>query len=318
MFRQVRAIIKATTLEVVSEPLFFLLTISAVGFLTLASFLHVHQFGEPSRMARDVGFSSVLIFGLIYAVFAAIKSFRREIESGMLQMALSHPISRTTYFLAKTAGLFVACLVFYTIVFSSTITTVIGSEVAKVHAIELLKRSQECCESSSSPETLWHISLAVNCAVVVLPLVVGAFLNRFARYRFTTSASICAFSIALAGCFLNAIAADFIFGEKAAHAIDIAVRLISPGVLILAPILVFLSAAAAFSVRFKANAASSFLGGLFIIALPSLGNYYMTEAVARGGSLPWSYVALAYLAVLPFVVMFLFLGVECFREKDVG
>ena len=117
MFRQVRAIIKATTLEVVSEPLFFLLTISAVGFLTLASFLHVHQFGEPSRMARDVGFSSVLVFGLIFAVFAAIKSFRREIESGMLQMALSHPIARRTYFLAKTAGLFASCLVFYTVVF---------------------------------------------------------------------------------------------------------------------------------------------------------------------------------------------------------
>ena len=104
MFGRIRAVIKATTLELVSEPLFFLLTVSAVGVLTIASFLHVHQFGEPSRMARDVGLSSVLIFGIVFAVFSAIRVFRREIESGTLQMALSRPISRELFSFPKPRG----------------------------------------------------------------------------------------------------------------------------------------------------------------------------------------------------------------------
>lgn len=319
MFGRIRAVIKATTLELVSEPLFFLLTISAVGVLTIASYLHVHQFGEPSRMARDVGLSSVLIFGIVFAVFSAIRVFRREIESGTLQMALSRPISRELFFLSKTAGAFLACIVFFVIVFSSTITTVVGAEVGKIHTeMAMSAASHGHCHHDIMPETLWFVSLGVDACTIVLPLVFGAVLNRFARFRFTTTAFAVALVVSVSGCFYNIHLACAEFGDAVSFIPAYVKRILPVGVLLLAPVAVFLSAAAALSVKFKDNAVASFSGLIFLLFLPALGNYYQTQALHRGGELPWSYVVWSFAAALPFVVAFLLMGVFFMRSKDVG
>ena len=51
------AIVRTTALEVCSEPLAFLLTLTALGCAAVLPALHFHQFGDPSRMARDAGLS---------------------------------------------------------------------------------------------------------------------------------------------------------------------------------------------------------------------------------------------------------------------
>lgn len=319
MFGRIRAVIKATTLEVVSEPLFFLLTLSAVGVLTIASFLHVHQFGEPSRMARDAGLSSVLIFGLVFAVFSAIRVYRREIESGTLQMALSRPVSREAFFLSKWAGALIGCIVFFVIVFTSAITTVVGAELGKLHTeLVLANLPDGCCHEDIMPETIWYVSLAVDVAVIVLPFVFGAILNRFARFRFTTTAFVTAFVTSVVGCVFNLVMAHAVFGDRVSYLDDMVVRMLPVGVLVLAPIAVFLSVAAALSVRLKDNAAASLSAVAFLAFLPALGNYYQTQALARGGSLPWSYVAAAFGAALPFIAAFLVAGILFFKGKDVA
>lgn len=316
MLGRIRAVIKATTLEVVSEPLFLLLTVSAVAVLTFASFLHIHQFGEPSSMPRDIGLSTVLIFGVLFAVFSSIRVFRREIESGTLQMALSRPISREAFFLSKVAGAFLACLVFFTIVFASTVTTVIGAEVGKVHTAKMM----ETCGAHEEvmTETIWFVSLAVNVAVLTVPFLFGAILNRFLRFRFATTAFMVALFISVSGCCYNLFLAEAEFGGLIAGLTSHAVRILPVGLLLLAPIAIFLSLSAALSVKFKDNAVASFAGCAFLLFVPALGNYYQTQAVAKGGELPWTYVVWALFAALPFIVAFLLLGMFLMRNKDVG
>lgn len=316
MLGRIRAVIKATTLEVVSEPLFLLLTVSAVAVLTFASFLHIHQFGEPSSMPRDIGLSTVLIFGVLFAVFSSIRVFRREIESGTLQMALSRPISREVFFLSKVAGAFLACLVFFTIVFASTVTTVIGAEVGKVHTAKMM----ETCGAHEEvmTETIWFVSLAVNVAVLTVPFLFGAILNRFLRFRFATTAFMVALFISVSGCCYNLFLAEAEFGGLIAGLTSHAVRILPVGLLLLAPIAIFLSLSAALSVKFKDNAVASFAGCAFLLFVPALGNYYQTQAVAKGGELPWTYVVWALFAALPFIVAFLLLGMFLMRNKDVG
>ena len=102
--RQFFSIARATALEMASEPLALLLTLSAMALAVLAPIMHYHQFGEASRMARDAGLSALLVFGIAYAVFCTVKSVRREIDSGTLEMALAHPVSRAGFFLAKLTG----------------------------------------------------------------------------------------------------------------------------------------------------------------------------------------------------------------------
>ena len=127
--RQFFSIARATALEMASEPLALLLTLSAMALAVLAPIMHYHQFGEASRMARDAGLSALLVFGIAYAVFCTVKSVRREIDSGTLEMALAHPVSRAGFFLAKLTGAALAYLVFAVTVTAVSVTTVNGAEI---------------------------------------------------------------------------------------------------------------------------------------------------------------------------------------------
>ena len=68
--------------------------------------------------------------------------------------------------------------------------------------------------------------------------------------------------------------------------------------------------------RVKANAAASAVGLVFAALLPAVGNYYLSNALAKGGVVPWPYVGLAALAALPAVAAFLLLGGVFADGKD--
>ena len=88
------SILKATALEILSEPLSLLVLLAALAMTVFAPAFHYHQFGEATRMARDAGFSALFACGGVLAVFTTIRAFRREVETGTLEMALAHPVSR--------------------------------------------------------------------------------------------------------------------------------------------------------------------------------------------------------------------------------
>lgn len=284
--RKSLAILKTTALEILSEPLSLLLLLAALVLTVLAPAFHYHQFGEATRMARDAGFSALFTCGSALAVFVTIRSFRREVESGTWEMALAHPISRRGFFLAKTAGAFAASLVFAAIVFGTELTIVWGAAVGGRLAAQ-----------TGDLARIFGPALAAGLAVILLPLILAAALNRFARCRFVLTA------------FVLALAFSAVFGGVSlALAPQTLVRYLPVVVLIVCLMSVLLSAAAAFAVRVKANAAASAVGLVVVALLPAVGNYYLSNALAKGGVVPWSYVGLAALAALPAVVAFLLLG----------
>lgn len=305
------SVLRATALEMSSEPLALLLTLGAATTIALTSSLHFHQFGEPSRMSRDAGLSALLVFGLLHAIFCTIKIFRREIESGTLQMALSHPISRAGFFFSKVAGALLSYLLFAATVFAVTLTTVIGSEVGALIA-----------HSKGDIALVWSLAIWLDAAVVIAPLLVAAALDRFAHCRFTTTATWTALVCALAAFLLIAIQARLFcateFPDLGHDILDTARRLLPAAVTLILPVPVFVLAAAAFSVRFRDNVAAALSGLLFLLAVPALSNYYLSDALAKGGAIPWRHVALTGVAVVPFLVAFAGLGVWLFKDRDMG
>lgn len=286
------AILRTTALEVCSEPLTFLLTLTALGCAAILPALHFHQFGESSRMARDAGLSALLIVGLAYSVFCTVKPYRREIESGTLQMALAASVSRPGFFLAKLAGVFLAYLVFAVTVTCVALTAVNGAELGGALAAK-----------TGDIAKMYGPSLALAVSVLVLPPVLAAALNRFLRFRFVPTATF--LSLVLA-----AGAAAFRFSPH------LAARFLPAAVLLVFPAAVFMAAAAAFAVRWPANAATALMGVLFALQLPFLGDYYLSDALSRGGTVPWSFVGLAALATLPLVAAFALLGIRLFKDRD--
>lgn len=287
------AIILATALELLCEPLFLLVLLAALVLAAVAPAMHYHQFGEASRMARDAGLSSVLIGGAVVAFVGPVRTFRREFETGTAQVALAHSVSRTAFFLSKTIGCAVAYFAFVAIVSLTSLTIVNGAEIGG-----------RLASVRGDMARLWGPSFALAVAVIVLPLVAGAVLNRFARFRFTLTANVFALVVAFAGAFYRFDAA-------------LASRLMPALALATAPALVLLASSAAFAVRFKANAAMSFVALVAACLLPALGCYCLSDALADGGSIPAGYAALAFAVLAPAVAAPLVLGVHFINGRDV-
>jgi len=292
--RKLLAIVRATALEILSEPLSLLVLLAALVIVVLSPAFHYHQFGEPSRMARDAGLSALFTCGSVIAVFGTIRALRREIESGTLEMALSHPVSRTAFFCGKVAGAFLAFLVFAAVVFLTAYVIVKGAVIGG-----------ESARQSGELARLWGPCLAAGVAVMIVPLLVAAALNRFAHRRFVQGAFRTAFALAV----LVASAAAFLSG-------DVFARLLSAAVPLVFLMAILLTASAAFAVRLKANAAASCAGVVLLMLLPAVGNYYLADALSGGGTVPWRYVGLAGLAAVPAAAFFLLLGIHFINGRD--
>ena len=266
------AIAKATALEMISEPLSLLLLLAALSLVTLAPALHYHQFGEPTRMARDAGLSSLFLFANVFAVTGVFRSLRREIESGTAQMAISHSVSRRVFFLAKFGGAAAAYAFFAVITASVSFVMVYGAAVGG----EIARRSGDIAR-------LWGPALAAGSAVIVLPPVIAAGLNRFWRFRFVLSAFVLTLVFSL-------VAAGWFFDWREA------VRLASAWIPLAFPAAVFIAAASAFAVAMRPNHAVLALAAVLAASVPAIGNYYLADSLAKGASVSWGYVALAALA----------------------
>lgn len=290
--RRVGAIIKATALEILSEPLVFLVTIAAMSLAVLAPALHYHEFGDPSKMARDAGVSAILVGGLVIAAFGAVKTMRREIETQTALTALSLPVSRRMFFLSKTAGVFLAYLFFVITVGSVSIAAVRGAVIGG-----------EIAARENSVARMYGPVFAFALAAIVVPFLYGAVVNHSLRRRFTLNANLCTGIIALVAMFFR---------------FDVSVFLMTLPVYVLValPALILLAASAAFAIRFRFNAASSLAVLVFVLFLPALGNYCVTDVVSAGESVSWVYLLVATAAVLPPVAALLYLGTVMFENAE--
>ena len=288
------SITQATALEVLSSPLSLLVMLAALAMEVFAPVFHYHQFGDATRMARDAAISALFTCGAVFAVFGAIRSIRREIETGTMEMALAHPVSRGGFFLAKAAGIAVAFTVFAVAVIGIALTMFAGAAVGGAIA-----------EETAQLARVYGPCVAAGVAAMVLPLVLAAALNRFFRFRFTLTAFLLATAIAAVAGTWSA----FLAGGDA-------MRLVPAAVLAIAPAYVLVAAATAFAVRFRANAAAALSGVALVLMLPAADNYYRAEALARGGTIPLAYVALALAAAIPAVAGFLLIGIHFSRNRE--
>lgn len=290
--RRIGAIIKATALEILSEPLVFLVTVASMSLAVIAPAFHYHEFGDPSKMARDAGVSAILVGGLVIAAFGAVKTMRREIETQTALTALSLPVSRRMFFLSKTAGVFLAYLFFVLAVGSVSIAAVRGAVIGGEIAVR-----------ENTVARMYGPVFAFAIAAIVVPFLYGAVVNHSLRRRFTLNANLCTGVIALIAMFFRF---DF----------SVFLQTLPVYALVAMPALILLAASAAFAIRFRFNAASSLAVAVFALFLPALGNYCVTDVVSAGESVSWVYLLVATAAVLPPVAALLYLGTVMFENAE--
>jgi ABC-type transport system involved in multi-copper enzyme maturation permease subunit len=101
-------IARATTKEAVRQPLFSLLMAIALITLVMNTFLPFFSFGEDFKMLMDCGLATILICGLLLAVWTSSTSIADEIEGKTAMTLLSKPINRRQFVLGKFVGILTA------------------------------------------------------------------------------------------------------------------------------------------------------------------------------------------------------------------
>ena len=95
----------ATAKEAVRQPVFLLSGALAIALLALNTFLPFFSLGEDVKMLKDTGLATMLIVGLLVAVWTASTTIHDEIEGRTAMTLLSKPINRRQFVLGKYLGI---------------------------------------------------------------------------------------------------------------------------------------------------------------------------------------------------------------------
>ncbi|MCE9614714.1 MAG: ABC transporter permease [Lentisphaerae bacterium] len=318
------ALAKLTAVEALRQPIVLLLFCGCVVLTALTPLLLLHAFGEYGKLARESGLACHFIFGLLVAVQAASSALAREVRTGTAAAVLSKPVGRTTFFLAKFAG--VACVV---MAFSigAVLATLLSERVAEKWTI--------------TPQLAgnlidWRTGTWLLVAPV-LALAAAGILNYLRRAPFGSAA----FLLVLAGLlvvFLVSAAYDRT-GVRAEFDFRVDWRILPAGVLITAALLPLSALAASLSTRLATAPTLLLCGLVFVLGLlwefwfgpapatparawlyslvPNWQHFWVSDALTGGGTIPWPYVARAVAYAATYTGAVLALGALAFEHTDV-
>src|SRR5947209_3790458 len=104
------AVALAAFREGVRQPMYWLISIVAVGVLVISPFLPYFTFGEDFKMVSQLGFDIIMLSAVVFSVLAASMSISEEIEGRTAITLMSKPVSRRQFLLGKFFGILLAAL----------------------------------------------------------------------------------------------------------------------------------------------------------------------------------------------------------------
>ncbi|MDA1164875.1 MAG: ABC transporter permease subunit [Planctomycetota bacterium] len=122
-------IARATTKEAVRQPLFLLMLFIGGMLIVVNTFLPFFSLGEDIKMLKDCGLATILIGGLLLAIWTSSTSIASEIEGKTAMTLLSKPITRRQFVVGKYIGILqsvLALIVPLMIIFSAFIFYKVG------------------------------------------------------------------------------------------------------------------------------------------------------------------------------------------------
>jgi ABC-type transport system involved in multi-copper enzyme maturation permease subunit len=345
--KQTAAIARATLVEAIQQPVAFLILLSAVAMTLLVPVFQFHRFGEDGRLARDSGLSCMLVFGLVLAAGTAGRSVAGEIARGTAAAALGKPVRRVTFLLAKWLGVSAVVALFWLGVLSAALLAERGS----AHFVALENFSGYASDVISLALGFAGIVAALLAAAArhyfgrrrfgvsafvgvtlsqVLVVALSGFYNRFGQLYPLHGEAACH------GCGADhAHAAGWVLYHP-----ELNLRVIPVALLVLFALVVFAALATALATRLPAGTTFAVCAGVLLLGLagdsllvgapfvsvrglasgvlPDVQNFWMCDAVARGGCIAWGYVAEAGAYALTCCAFFLTTGYLAFRERDLG
>jgi ABC-type transport system involved in multi-copper enzyme maturation permease subunit len=322
--RQFIALAGLTAAEGVRQPVFLLLTTTAVALTGLTPISLMHQFGEEGRMARDTGLALQLLIGLAVAAATASNALTRERAEGTAAALLSKPVDRAVVFLGKYAGVATVILGFSA---CCLLATLMAERVS-----ERFWDTRSLSGYVTDYQTALRMLLAVLAAYAVAGVLNYATRRPFASTAFRSLLALLAFAVVVGGFFDQA-------GRLAPFGLRVDWRILPAAILVTMALLLIAAVALVLAVRLGTAATLAACGALLVTGLvspyifgrhahasaiasvlyrliPDWQHFWMPDALRSGGVIPWSYTAKAAACAACYTVAVLGLGAWLFRRAE--
>jgi len=107
---KIYAVAKVTFLQVIRQPIFGVLLLSAVGLMILSPSITGFTMDDDNKMLQDLCLSTILVAGLALSAFSAAGAISTEIEDQTILTVLAKPVNRLAFVTAKFLGVMAALL----------------------------------------------------------------------------------------------------------------------------------------------------------------------------------------------------------------
>lgn len=309
--RQLYTIAFNAFMELVRQPIFLLVMTASASFSVFLSTIYYFGFGDDQLLVKDSTLAVMFVSGLFAAAISASASVAHEIRSGTALAVLAKPVGKGQFLIGKYIGLAGALTV-----------------LTYVNSLSALLASRMAFDAYGSPD---NIALKIFYGAIILAFLLGGLTNYFARRPFVPDAAL--FLVALltfAFVVINFITKE---GGFQPFGTNTDWRLIPAAFLILMALWLLAAVALACSTRLDMIPTMAICTGVFLVGLmsdylfgraleakasthglwPTLGLwlssalytiipnwqlFWLSDALEKGRTIPWSYVgkALGYVA----------------------
>jgi ABC-2 type transport system permease protein len=330
--RQLYTIAANAFMELVRQPIFLLVMTTSACFTVFLASVYYFGFGDDQWLVKDSTLAVMFVSGLFAAAISASAAVAHEIRSGTALAVLAKPVSKMQFLLGKYVGLIGALTV-----------------LTFVNALASLLASRMAFDSYGNPD---KVGLQIFYGAVVLAFVLGGLTNYFARRPFVPDATLfLVLTVTLAFIAINFI--DKEHGTFQAFGKDTDWRLLPAALLILMGLWILAAVALACSTRldmiptlaictavFLVGLMSDYLFGrrlddqtanmsiwqtagiwvssVLYTVLPNWQLFWLSDALEKGRTIPWTYVGRALAYVAAYLGAALALAMLLFEDRELS
>ena len=300
--------------ESVREPIVSLLLMCAVLLIANFPFVAIFVFYDQVKLVVDSSMATTMLFGLFAAVLCSSNTVSREMRDGTVLLLFSKPVFRSTFILAKIAGIMMASMLFVLVCNAVSV-------VALYIAVDAFRVDFP----------LYYILLGL----LVLGAAIGMVLN-FAKNScfpavMTLSMSITLPLMAIAVMIFKTVPPEIILSDflLAITLLFFAVSAMATLTVVFATRLDMVSNLCVSSVLFALGLMSNYLfqpeaGSLslvksvFYALLPNWQVFWLADALATRKTIPLEYLGYAAIYVLLYIGLCSMWAVLVFRDKEIA
>jgi hypothetical protein len=310
-------------MELIRQPVFLLLMTASALFCVFLASIPYFGFGDDPKLVKDSTLAVTLFAGLLGAVLCASNSLAREIRTGTALAVLAKPVGRTSFLLAKYAGLAAALTV-----------------LTLVNLLSCLLASRMAYDAYGNTDWL---ALGLFTAGMILAYAMGGFSNFFLRRPFVSDAVLSVVVMSI----LAFVVINFFDKEGKVQSFGAAVdwRVAPAGLLVLFALWILASLALLCSTRLELISTLVICSAFFLIGLmsdfiylrlggassggpwyaevlyavlPNWQQFWMADALAAEKTIPLSYIGPAFAYMLAYVGGALALALVLFEDRELS